>query len=125
MLQLGYPLTGIRFLVIEDELTQALLLQEMLEDMGGTVTDTAFGYEQARIVLHKDDFDCALLDVNLNGTLSFPIAEALGERGIPFVFCTGFVDGIGAYPKASRISVIDKPIQSEQLKEAVLSALSH
>lgn len=42
------PLVGIRFLIIEDEIVQALLLGEMLSDMGGIVSDTVYGYEQAR-----------------------------------------------------------------------------
>jgi len=125
MTQLSCPLTGIRFLIIEDDMFQVLLLEEILKDMGGTVTDTAFGYEQARDVVLKDGFDCALLDVNLNGTLSFPIAEVLGIRGIPFVFCTGYGAGIDVYPHACRISVVDKPIQPDVLCDAVITALSH
>jgi FixJ family two-component response regulator len=67
----------------------------------------------------------ALLDVNLNGTLSFPIADELGERGIPFIFCTGYSDGVDAYLRASEISVVDKPIRPRNLLNAVLSAVNH
>ena len=117
------PLAGIRFLIIEDEIVQALLLGEMLSDMGGIVSDTVYGYEQARNAVHQDAFDCAVLDVNLSGTLSFSIAEMLKNRGIPFVFCTAFADGVDAYPDAIRTSWVDKPVQSEELREAILSAL--
>ena len=116
-------LTGVRFLIIEDEIAQALLLREMLSNMGGIVLDTAFGYDQARNAVHRDAFDCVILDINLNGTLSFPIAETLKGRGIPFVLCTAYADGVDAYPDASNISWVDKPVQSEELREAVLSAL--
>jgi CheY-like chemotaxis protein len=83
MTQLSCPLTGLRFLIIEDEMSQALLLAELLKDMGGSVSEMAFGIEQAREVVRKDSFDCALLDVNLNGTLSFPIAETMRMQGTP------------------------------------------
>ena len=81
------------------------------------------GYEQARNAVHENVFDCAVLDVNLSGTLSFSIAEMLKNRGIPFVFCTAFADGVDAYPDALRTSWVDKPVQSEELREAVLAAL--
>jgi DNA-binding NtrC family response regulator len=117
------PLAGIRFLIIEDEIMQALLLGEMLSDMGGIIVDTVYGYEQARNAVHENVFDCAVLDINLSGTLSFSIAEMLKNRGIPFVFCTAFADGVDAYPDALRTSWVDKPVQSEELREAVLAAL--
>lgn len=106
-------------------MTQALLLAEIIKDMGGSVPEMAFGFEQARQVVRKDSFDCALLDVNLNGTLSFPIAEEMRLRRIPFVFCTGYAAGIDVYPETSRIPVVDKPVQTEELRDAVLTALSH
>lgn len=123
MEQKARPLAGVRFLIIEDEIVQALLLAEMLSDMGGIVTDTVFGYEQARNAVLQDVFDCAVLDVNLSGTLSFSLAEMLKTRGIPFVFCTAFADGVDAYQDALTTSWVDKPVQYEELREAVLSAL--
>jgi DNA-binding NtrC family response regulator len=125
MTQLSCPLTGLRFLIIEDEMSQALLLAEILNDMGGSISEMAFGIEQARELVRKDSFDCALLDVNLNGTLSFPIAETMRMRGTPFVFCTGYAAGMDVYPEATRIPVVDKPVQTEELCDAVLTALSH
>jgi CheY-like chemotaxis protein len=117
------PLSGLRFLVVEDEIVQALLLGEMLTEMGGVVSETAFGYDQARDAIHKDAFDCAVLDVNLGGTLTFSLADALKNRGIPFVFCTAFADGVDAYPYAHDILRVDKPVRSEALRDAVLSVL--
>lgn len=117
------PLAGIRFLVIEDEIMQAMLLGEMLTEMGGIVSETAYAFDQARSAIYKDAFDCAVLDINLSGTLSFPIAETLKVRGIPFVFCTAFSQGVDVFPSASEIATVDKPVQPEELLEAVLEAL--
>lgn len=123
MAQIARPFTGIRFLIIENELMQAALLEVMLSEMGGDVMGVAFDYEQASRAIKYDFFDCAVLDVNLNGTLSFPLADILKTRNIPFVFCTAFDEGIGAYPHASEISWIDKPVQAEELRSCVRSAL--
>lgn len=125
MTQLSSSLAGVRFLIIEDEMAQALLLAEIIKDLGGSVPEMAFGFEQASEAVHKDSFDCALLDVNLNGTLSFPLADTMRLRGIPFVFCTGYAAGIDVYPETSQIPVVDKPVQTEELRDAVLTALRH
>jgi DNA-binding NtrC family response regulator len=123
MFQTGHPLGGIRFLIIEDEVLQALLLGEMLTDMGGIVSDTAFSYDQARNAVYQSTFDCAVLDVNLSGTLSFPLAKMLRMRTIPFVFCTAFSDGVDACPDTAEALCVDKPVQPGALRDAVLSAL--
>jgi DNA-binding NtrC family response regulator len=117
------PLDGVRFLIVEDEIVQAMLLGEMLTEMGGIVSETAYGYEQARKAVNSEEFDCAVLDINLSGTLSFPIADALKQRGVPFLFCTAFTAGMGAYPYASDVLQIEKPVRSDDLRAAVLCAL--
>jgi DNA-binding response OmpR family regulator len=116
-------LNGVRFLVVEDEIVQAMMLNEMLTDMGGVVSETAYGYEQASKAIHKESFDCAVLDINLGGTLSFPIADALKKRGVPFLFCTAFTAGVDAYPYASDVVHIEKPVRYEDLRAAVICAL--
>ena len=117
------PLDGVRFLIIEDEIIQAMLLSEMLTEMGGIVSETAHGYEQASKAVYNETYDCALLDINLGGTLTFPIADALKKRGVPFLFCTAFTAGVDAYPYASDILQIEKPVRFEELRDAVLAAL--
>lgn len=116
-------LNGVRFLIVEDEIVQAMLLSDMLTDMGGVVSETAFGYEQASKAVHNKTFDCAVLDINLGGTLSFPIADALKKRGVPFLFCTAFTAGVDAYPYAADVVRIEKPVRYEDLHAAVICAL--
>lgn len=117
------PFEGVRFLIVEDEIVQAMLLGEMLTDMGGIVSATAYGYEQARKAVDHEEIDCAVLDINLSGTLSFPLADALKKRGVPFLFCTAFSAGVKAYPNASDVMRIEKPVRSDDLRAAVLCAL--
>jgi CheY-like chemotaxis protein len=85
-----FPLEGLRVLVVEDE---ALLAFEMVEDLqafGAVPLGPIATVERAmKFVQVTDDIDAALLNVMLHRQVSFPIAEQLSGRGIPFVFVTG------------------------------------
>lgn len=117
------PLSGYRFAVIEDEIPQALQLAAMLEEMGGAVAVTAYSYEQALKALDGADFDCALLDINLAGTLSFPIADRLRERRIPFIFCTAYADAASVYVYAAEAPRLDKPVSAIELRDNLIALL--
>ena len=70
-----------------------MLLEDMLIDLGYEVIGPAANCAKAFELLHKDDMlDGAILDVNLGGESVFPVAEALAERRVPFVFSTGYGD---------------------------------
>jgi CheY-like chemotaxis protein len=85
------PLFGRRVLVIEDEMIVAMLLEDMLADLGCTVLGSAVRVEQALTMIEAAEaLDAAVLDVNLNGQKSYPVADALVARGVPFVFATGY-----------------------------------
>ena len=118
------PLSGYRFLIIEDEVLQATHLAEMLGELGGSVSKAVHGYEQARKAVDEVAFDCAILDINLSGTLAFHIADILRDRGIPFVICTAYADAVDVHPGAWGAPRLDKPVQLADLQEAVLEALS-
>lgn len=105
-------------------MVQALRTGEMLAEMGGTVGQIAYGFEQAQQALRSDKFDCAILDINLNGTLSFPIVGTLRGLGIPFVFCTAYGKALDVYPDAAGTPCVNKPVEAEELREAVLSVLT-
>jgi DNA-binding NtrC family response regulator len=123
LMQNPAPLTGYRFLIVEDEIMQAAHLGEMLAEMGGDVGAIAHGYDQARSALDRGSFDCAILDINLGGTLSFPIADILRGRGIPFVICTAYGEAVNVYSGVRGAPRIDKPVTADGLETAVLSAL--
>ena len=66
----------------------------------------------------EGDFDLAMLDVNLAGELSFPIADVLGKRGIPYLFATGY--GIKGVEEAYRSApVLQKPFRAIELAQAL------
>jgi CheY-like chemotaxis protein len=83
-------LSGRRVLVVEDEMMVAWLLEDMLADFGCAVVGPAAGVNQALAMLDAEAFDAAVLDVNLKGQKSYPIADTLAARGVPFVFSTGY-----------------------------------
>ncbi|HEX6011198.1 MAG TPA: response regulator [Geminicoccaceae bacterium] len=84
------PLSGRRVLVVEDELIVAFLLEDMLAGLGCAVVGPAARVDQALALLDAEAIDAALLDVNLNGHKSYPVADALAARGVPFVFSTAY-----------------------------------
>ena len=81
-----------RILIVEDEAMIALDLEMALVHAGCVVVGPMASLAQALRHLDDEPFDAALLDVNLNGVLIFPLAEKLAARGIPFVFMTGYAE---------------------------------
>jgi DNA-binding NtrC family response regulator len=107
-----------KVLVIEDEGMVAMLLEEMLADLGHQVVATVGKIETAKKWIGEGDFDFAVLDVNLNGTHTYPLADMLKGRGIPFLFATGYGTG-GLRPEWSDAPVLQKPFQLRQLQESI------
>ena len=67
-----------------------MLLQDMLADLGHTLAGEAGRIDEAMALAKQGEFDIAILDVNLNGQPISPVVEVLVERGLPFVFATGY-----------------------------------
>ncbi len=66
------------------------ILEDMLTDLGCVVVGPAVRVDQALAMVEAEAFEFAVLDVNLNGEKSYPVAEALAAHGVPFVFSTGY-----------------------------------
>jgi CheY-like chemotaxis protein len=110
-------------LVVEDEGAVALLIEDLLEDLGCELAASVAGLEQAFQILDTVRFDFAFLDVNLAGRNSFDLARALVRRGTPFVFSTGY--GNSSLPAdLSEQPVLNKPFTPDQLRRAVEQALA-
>jgi CheY-like chemotaxis protein len=110
-----------RILVVEDELMIRMLLQDMLSDLGHTLAGEAGRIEEAMALAKQCEFDVAILDVNLNGQPISPVVEILVERGLPFVFATGY--GQRGVPERYRqATTLQKPFQSDALAQAIKAA---
>lgn len=86
-------LTGWRVLVVEDEMMILMMLEMALEDLGCESIVAASTLDTALALADQPSFDIALLDMNLGGKDSYPIADALDARNVPYIFCTGNTGG--------------------------------
>lgn len=103
-----------RILVVEDESLLAMLLEDLLTDLGMQVCVTASVEDALRAVEAQAPPDLALLDVNIAGQMVFPVAHALQRRGIPFAFATGY--GEQGLPEDFRQRpIISKPFSLAEL----------
>ena len=98
-----------------------MLLEDMLTDMGHTVVAIVPRVNEALAAAQREEFDLAILDVHLNGQAVFPVADALIERGIPFVFATGYGER-GLPEQYRKRPILQKPFAKDDL-EKILSAL--
>lgn len=105
-------------LVLEDEIIVAFALEDMLIDMGARVS-LANTIAEAYAHLQGDGhIALAVLDVNVNGAKSYPVAEELRRRGIQVVFATGYGDA--EHPSDFRETpTLTKPYTSVQLAQVV------
>jgi PAS domain S-box-containing protein len=110
---------GLRILIVEDAVLLALELEAGLNDAGAKVIGAAAELDEAMEFL-KEDFDAAVLDVNLNGRLVTPFAERLRDRGTPFVFATGY--GESGAPEGFDAPIVRKPYNVHQIVNALVEA---
>lgn len=110
-------LAGRKTLILEDEVIVAFALEDMLQDLGATVT-MATTVDEAMGALANEKFSLAVLDVNVNGVKSHSVAEALADRGVPFIFATGYGDA--EHPACfSQVPTLTKPYNRQQLAECI------
>lgn len=115
-------LAGRRVLVVEDEMMVLINIEDALADFGCTSVAVAATVDQALTLIRTRDFDVALIDVNLGGQTSYPVADALATRGVPFVFSTGYSDpGLGGDHRHR--PVLQKPYRDAQLAEVLAGLL--
>lgn len=116
-------LCGRSILLVEDEMMVALLIQEMLDELGCLVLGPAASVEEALATIEMQVPDAALLDINLSGQMSYPVADALIARAVPFVFSSGYTanrlqDGYRAFP------ALQKPYHVSELYDALAGAIA-
>lgn len=100
-----------------------LMIENMLADLGCESVTAAATVDQALALIDAQCFDVAMLDVNLNGKKSYPVADALAARGVPFFFSTGYSDHGIKDDYRDRL-VLNKPFQCEKLVELLTSLMA-
>ena len=99
---IAQPLEGKTVLLVEDSMIIALDAEDALKELGAARVETAANVARALAVLDKGGIDCALLDVNLGGETSLPVARRLQAEGIPFAFATGYGEDSALVAQLSR-----------------------
>lgn len=117
-------LSGLSILLVEDEFLIALDAEEMLRELGAATVTVVSTFEDAEKAIGDSTFDLALLDVNLNGRKSFPLADLLAKKNTPVVFGTGYnlmarqMEGF----KAGGVCVT-KPYSATSLQKGLITVL--
>jgi two-component sensor histidine kinase/CheY-like chemotaxis protein len=115
----GAQLPGCRILVVEDEALIAMQLKLDLESEGNVVVGPFGKLSEALRAAHEDNFDIALIDINLGADNSAPIAEILDRRSVPFAFTTGYNDLIFLPPPLREYPHLTKPYNLIDVKDLV------
>jgi len=118
-------LAGLHLLVVEDEAMVALMVEDILADLGCTAIEVAGTVAQglAMVADPRPPLDGAILDVNIGGEKVYPVAEALEAKGVPFIFATGY--GIAGISEAfSHVPALAKPYEPRTLERLLASTLN-
>lgn len=110
-------------LVVEDEMLILMMIEDMLCDLGCRSIVTAASTQQALAEIQAHAFDVAMLDSNLNGESSDPVADALAARGVPFFFATGHKNGGAASSYPDRL-VLNKPFSLDDIQASFRQVLA-
>lgn len=109
------PATGLRVLLVEDEVMVALLFEDMLSEFGHEVIGPVANLGRAVEMAQREVLDVAILDLNINGKEVYPVAEALAARAIPFIFATGYGKQGVRTPYGDR-PILQKPFLRRDLR---------
>jgi CheY-like chemotaxis protein len=114
-------LIGMRILVVEDEMMVAMMLEDMLTDLGCDVIKARRVAKAIQLVA-AGEIDGAILDVNLGGESVYPVAHELQERSIPFIFSSGYGAG-GIAPEYRDRPTLSKPFLEKELAPMLADAI--
>jgi CheY-like chemotaxis protein len=116
-------LSGRRILVVEDDLMIAMLIDDVLKEAGCDVVGPVPRLAPALQAASSERLDGALLDINLAGELVSPVADRLIERGVPFLFLTGY--GWHMLPERFHTRpLVTKPCRQDILLSALARAVA-
>lgn len=116
-------LGGKRILLVEDEALVAMLLEDIVIELGGIVVGPEAQLDLAIASAETAVIDAAILDINLHGNRSYGVADALRLRGVPFAFATGYGES-GVDPAHRGVPVLIKPYTGQDVARALEQLLA-
>lgn len=108
-------------MIVEDEFLVAMDLENFIAEIGHEVAACFSRLDEAVQFARHEDVDFAILDLNLHGEKSFPVAETLRQRSIPFVFATGY-GSAGLNDEFGNVRTLQKPYSLRELKRVIEEA---
>jgi CheY-like chemotaxis protein len=112
------PLTGLHALLVEDQTLIALDTEMLLRELGADAVDTFTNADAALAWLEQASPDVAVLDINLGASSSYSIAAEIYRRAKPFIFTTGYSEGIDIPAEYAAIQIVRKPYTRDALAKA-------
>lgn len=109
-------------LIVEDEGLISIMLEDLVREMGARAIDVFSSAAEALAALAHRTYDCAILDVVVRDGTSMPVADALAERGIPFLFSSG-VGPEELDPRHRDKRLIAKPFEDGLVKSHLMEIL--
>lgn len=110
---------GLRVLLLEDSYLVASSLSRMIRDLGCTVIGPVATVEEALPLVNQGSCDMGILDVNLGGQSSEPVASRLTELKLPFMFVTGYSSPSLLGDQFSDARRVHKPVSEAALEMAI------
>jgi DNA-binding NtrC family response regulator len=117
-------LTGHSVLVVEDEYWIATDAAHALRDAGADVIGPVPNADAAKAAVARQRPDAVMIDINLGEGPSFAFATSLKERGIPFMFVTGY-DEEFIPEEFDDVQRLQKPVELRQMIDAVSRLVAH
>ena len=112
---------GNRVLLVEDEILVAMMMKDILTELGFSVIGPFSRLSEAMVAAVHEDINAGIIDVNLGGEFVYPVADVLAARKIPFVFITGYgVESIDS--RFGYVPIVKKPVQRQVLQKIFVRA---
>jgi PAS domain S-box-containing protein len=112
---------GNRVLLVEDEILVAMMMKDILTELGFSVVGPFSRLSEAMVAAVHEDINAGIIDVNLGGEFVYPVADVLAARKIPFVFITGYgVESIDS--RFGYVPIVKKPVQRQVLQKIFVPA---
>lgn len=116
-------LAGRRILVVEDEMLIVIEIEDILAALGCVVVGPTGRLNEALYMADNSEIDAAILDITIRGDKVFPVAEKLIERGVPFIFASGYADW-ALPPSMQDHPRLTKPFLARELEDHLLQICS-
>jgi len=112
-----------RVLLVEDDFLVGLGIKSILERLGYEVVGPVASIEQALVTLENEHVDAAVLDINIIGGTSVPVAQVLQVKDRPFIFVTGYQSPSHLLPDTLKtVQRLSKPVDERALSKAMREA---